>query len=131
MTTMILMTPYNRKEIGQLAEEAACRFLQAKGFQLLEKNFTCYNGEIDLIMQDQDDVVFVEVRLRHRDDFGSALESITQSKMTKLIKAATLFLQKKKWLYKRNSRFDVALVHSLKENGQIDWIKNAFTVERY
>src|SRR5205085_4218930 len=97
----------DRRKIGQEAELYACQFLQAKGLVLLEQNYYCRQGEIDLIMQEQDDIVFVEVRRRNRIDYGNALESINKNKMTKLFKAAAHFLQKRGWSYKVNSRFDV------------------------
>lgn len=112
---------------GQRMEQIACEFLQQKGFQLVQQNFRCYVGEIDLIMLDQDDMVFVEVRSRGRTDYGTALESITRSKQLKLIRAATCFLQWKKMLYKVSSRFDVVGIQRSTGNLKIDWIKSAFT----
>lgn len=91
------------------------------------KNYRTYHGEIDLIMQDQDDIVFVEVRIRHSVEYGNALESINKNKINKLIKTATHFLQWKKWLYKVNSRFDVIAIQPVKGVMQLEWIKNAFT----
>lgn len=114
---------------GKQAERQACEYLQANGLYLLQKNYYCYHGEIDLIMQDQDDIVFIEVRSRGRIDYGNALESITKTKINKLIKTASHFLQKRKWLDKVNSRFDVIVIHPLEAKMQLEWIKNAFTVE--
>jgi putative endonuclease len=118
------------QQIGKYGEQEALAYLQKLGFSLIQENYRCYQGEIDLIMQDQDDIVFVEVRVRHRIDFGNALESITRNKMNKLIRAATHFLQWKKWLNKVNSRFDVIAIQPAKSGMQIEWIKNAFTVDR-
>lgn len=124
------MVACNRQQLGQQAEQAACRFLESKGMRLLLQNYHCRFGEIDLIMQDQDDIVFVEVRSRSRVDYGSAGESITNSKIKKLGKTAVHFLQKKNWLYKFASRFDVIAIHTMDNDMQIEWIKNAFSVER-
>jgi len=123
------MASVNRQQLGKQAELNACQFLQAKGLRLLQQNYHCYYGEIDLIMQDQDDIVFVEVRSRSRSDYGSALESIGQTKIKKLIKAATHFLQKKNWLYQVSSRFDVIAIQTTGGNVQLEWIKNAFSAE--
>lgn len=112
---------------GKTAELFACQHLETKGLKLLSQNYRCYLGEIDLIMQDQDHIVFVEVRARQRTDYGNALESITEHKQKKLIRAATCFLQWKKWLYKVNSRFDVVAIHLIRGEIKIEWIKNAFT----
>ncbi len=117
---------FNKQKIGQAAERLACEFLQKKGFRLLEENYRCYYGEIDLIMSDQDDIVFVEVRSRRRIDFGNAIDSINANKKEKLLKTATHFLQLKKWLHKVNSRFDVIAIHPIAGKMQLEWIKNAF-----
>ena len=77
-------------------------------------------------MQDRDHIVFVEVRLRSRTDYGNALESIGRSKINKLLKTATLFLQKNGWLNKVNSRFDVVVIHPVAGKLQLEWLKNVF-----
>src|SRR5690242_2161853 len=102
-----MMANAKHLKTGKSGEDIACQHLLKNGLTLIERNYKCFSGEIDLIMQDKEHVVFVEVRVRHRTDFGSALDSVTPSKMQKLIRTATYYLQKKKWLYTRNSRFDV------------------------
>lgn len=123
------MDVYDRQSKGKQAELNACEYLQTKGLRLLVQNYRCNRGEIDLIMQDQDDIVFIEVRSRNRVDYGNALESITKNKINKLIKTATYFLQQKKWLYKVNSRFDIVVIHPITGRLHLEWIKNAFTVD--
>lgn len=122
------MASFDRKTIGKCAEEVASHFLQKHGLQLLMQNYYCPFGEIDLIMKDQDDIVFVEVRSRSRIDYGNAFESITKTKIKKLIKTASHFLQKKRWVDKVNSRFDVVALHPIEGEMKIEWIKNAFIV---
>lgn len=112
---------------GNRAENDALAFLIQKGMQLLDRNFSCYVGEIDLIMRDATHIVFVEVRFRSRARYGSATESITTGKMKKIIRAATMYLQMKKWLHKVNSRFDVIAIDLTEKGQQITWLKNAFT----
>lgn len=124
-----MMDTYNRQEKGKQAETAACHYLQEQGLQLLAANFHCPYGEIDLIMKDKEDIVFVEVRSKTRIDYGNALESVNKHKIKKIIKAATHFLQKKKWLYKVTSRFDIIAIHPIAGKMQLDWIKNAFWEE--
>lgn len=123
------MVPFDRQETGKLAESRACEFLQEKGFKLLELNYRCPFGEVDLIMRDREEIVFVEVRSRKRIDYGNALESINKRKMHKLIKTATHFLQRKNWLHKVHSRFDVVALHPVTGKIQLEWIKNAFSAE--
>jgi putative endonuclease len=119
----------NKREIGSKAEQQACLFLQKKGFKLLEQNYNSRFGEIDLIMRDQNTIVFVEVRSRTSIEHGHAIETITRNKQQKLIKTASLFLQKKGWLYKVTSRFDIITIQLLSGQWQLDWIKNAFPAE--
>lgn len=123
------MDAFNKKQIGKAAELDAYQFLKDQGLHMLAQNYQCYHGEIDLIMQDRDDIVFVEVRKRSRIDYGNAFETVGTSKRKKLIKAAIHFLQKKNWLYKVNSRFDIIAIHPITGIMQIEWIKNAFSVE--
>lgn len=115
-----------QRQIGDQAEDQACKFLQKHGMHLLERNYQCTCGEIDLIMQDNEQIVFVEVRCRTKSPYASALESVTPSKMKKLIRTATIFLQRKNWLHKRHSRFDVVAIDHDADETQINWIKNAF-----
>ncbi len=96
--------------IGFHAQDEAERYLTKQGLHLIEKNFTCFLGEIDLIMQDQHQIVFVEVRYRSRQCYGTALESITPAKIKKIIRAATIFLQFRKWIDRVSSRFDVIAI---------------------
>jgi putative endonuclease len=116
----------NKQSIGKDAEKEACEFLCKNGLHLLMANYRCLHGEIDLIMRDQDDIVFVEVRSRGRIDYGHAMETIDNKKIKNLIKTATHFLQSKRWLDKVNSRFDVIAIQSIAGKRQLEWIKNAF-----
>ncbi len=116
---------YNRIARGKLAEQEACDYLKRKGFTLLKKNYHCALGEIDLIMQDQDDIVFIEVRLRSNDDHVLAIESVDEFKIRKLIRTASFFLQQKGWSNKVYSRFDVISF----QGKELEWIKNAFEGE--
>ena len=74
-------------ERGALAEAAAAEFLAGRGLRLLERNYRCRFGEIDLIMSDGRTLVFVEVRYRRNKSFGGALESITVAKREKLFRS--------------------------------------------
>ena len=119
------------REQGEYTENLACRFLENKGLKLIEKNFNCRVGEIDLIMKDADNLVFVEVRYRRSNNFGSGAESITASKQLKLVKTASLYLQQHEKLNKYPSRFDVVSITGFIETDNInkinfDWIENAF-----
>jgi len=116
------------RELGDITESLACEYLQSNGLKLLERNFNCRFGEIDLIMQNADSLVFVEVRYRRNKDFGSGAESVTPSKQSKLIKTASAYLQQHAKLGKCPARFDVVSITGSIETDNIDfdWIENAF-----
>jgi len=113
---------------GKVAEEIACSHLKQNGLKLIDKNFYSRYGEVDLIMQDQDTLVFIEVRYRKNLDYGGALESVTPAKQKKIQTTALYYMQKKG--SEHNSRFDVVALTGNDINNQnklsIEWIKNAF-----
>ena len=112
-------------EIGAAAETAALIFLESQGLKCRERNYRCKMGELDLIMQDGAYRVFVEVRKRSHQQFGSGLDSITQHKQQRLYRAATHYLLEKNLYDKIDCRFDII---SMNEFDEIDWIKNAFEI---
>lgn len=113
------------QKTGKAAEDAACRFLESKGLRLIARNFRVPAGEIDLIMQDLDDVVFVEVRTRKSTFFGSAVESVTGPKRQRLLKASRHFLRSRHLHADICCRWDIVGI----SHGKIEWIKNAFDAD--
>ena len=81
----------NRQEVGKLGEKAARKFLKKRGYRIRETGFRCPRGEIDIIAQQKDYLVFVEVRTKTSLDFGTPEESLTQSKKKKLIASALTY----------------------------------------
>lgn len=116
---------------GQQAEDTACRYLKAQGLTVLARNYRAKTGEIDLVMQDQEEIVFVEVRLRNNPNFSSGIESVDRYKQRKLIKTATFYLCQKNWFDKVNCRFDVIGISYAQTKVAIDWIKDAFPVDNF
>ena len=112
----------NENNAGLAAEKLAATFLSAQGLKLVAQNYHCRFGEIDLIMRDVNTLVFIEVRLRSNQQFGSAAASITPQKQQKLILTAQHYLQQNP--HKNACRFDVLLMDKL-EIGAITWLKNA------
>jgi putative endonuclease len=111
---------------GQQVEQAACRYLQQQGLLWLESNFNSRGGELDLVMTDNDTLVFVEVRFRKSDRFGSPIESITASKQQKLLRTAQLYVLARKQWRDKPCRFDVVAARPGESGLQFEWIKNAF-----
>jgi len=81
----------NRQEVGKLGEKAAQKFLKKRGYRIRETGFRCRRGEIDIIAQRKDWLVFVEVRTKSNLAFGTPEESITQAKKKKLIALALAY----------------------------------------
>jgi len=111
---------------GQLAENLSGQFLQQQGASILERNYRCNVGELDIIAKHNDSIVFVEVRFRKNIAFGNPLETITLSKQKKLIKAASYYLQRNKNFAKKPCRFDVIAVTIQQNEYQFEWIQHAF-----
>jgi len=82
----------DRQEVGKLGEEAARKFLKKRGYRIRETGFRCRHGEIDIVAQKKDYLVFVEVRTKSNLDFGTPEESITQAKKEKLIASALTYI---------------------------------------
>ena len=113
------------KTSGELAEARAEVFLVQQGLVKRAKNYRCKLGEIDLIMDHADILVFIEVRLRTHQAFANAAESVTIRKQQKIIKTAQYYLQEHQLTDKANCRFDVI---AFSDNGAPEWIKDAFSV---
>jgi putative endonuclease len=106
--------------IGKVAEDAAAAYLARQGLRLVARNWRCKGGEIDLIMQDGQTLVFVEVRARSNPNFGGAAASITAAKQARLVHAAQLYLAGLK--SPPPCRFDAVLF----DGPSLDWLRNAF-----
>jgi len=81
----------NRKDVGVLGEKLAKNFLKKKGYRIRETNFRCRHGEIDIIAEKKDCLMFIEVRTKTSTDFGSPEESVTFAKKEKLIASALAY----------------------------------------
>jgi putative endonuclease len=111
---------------GEEVEAAALEFLLVRNFRLIEKNYRSRYGEIDLVMMDRQNLVFIEVRYRSNDRFGGAAQSIDQRKQQKLRRTAERFLQQNHTMTFDGCRFDVIAVSGSPPSYKIDWIADAF-----
>ncbi|OUS30544.1 YraN family protein [Thalassotalea sp. 42_200_T64] len=117
----------NSKQQGSFYEQAALNYLLEHRLILIEKNFQCRLGEIDLIMQDRQTLVFVEVKYRKSTHFGDPLEMVSRTKQQKICKTAQVFLQKQGMNeYNTYCRFDVVSIKGPSASTEITWLKNAF-----
>jgi putative endonuclease len=110
---------------GKRAEALAADYLQARGLRLLQRNYSCRLGEIDLVLADGPVLVFVEVRLRRSAAYGGAAASITAAKRRRILRAARHYLSGKS---ERPCRFDVILLDAL-DAARIEWLRDAFGEE--
>ena len=107
---------------GHDAETMAAAFLSARGLAIVERNYRCRLGEIDLVSREGATTVFVEVRRRTSSSFGGAAASITSAKRLKLLRAARHYMSRLRTL--PQCRFDALLIEG--EPPRIEWIRNAF-----
>ena len=125
---MTKVSATSQQQDGSSAEEIALAHLQNHGMILLDRNFTCRVGEIDLLMRDGDTLVMAEVRYR-TSDIEDALLSIGFHKRQRIRRAAMKFLQENPALADYPLRFDVIAISGLLEKPQIVWIADAFQDE--
>ncbi len=117
-------------ESGHLGEDLAVKHLLNQSYQIIERNFHICGGEIDIIAQDGNELVFAEVKLRNQGTIDEALLSITRSKQKKIIKTALQYIATHEEAETLYSRFDIIII--LKEKDQhyhITHFKNAFEGE--
>ncbi|MDH3633696.1 MAG: YraN family protein [Gammaproteobacteria bacterium] len=115
---------------GLQYEDLARDYLIEQGLGLLQSNYRCRFGEIDLIMHDGDVICFVEVKFRRSLAFGGAAVALPQGKQRKIIKSARLYIATNTRLGNRALRFDAFLIQR-QPNGanEFNWIRNAFYAE--
>ena len=87
----------DRRELGQRGEDLAARHLSAKGYAIVARNWRCGTGELDLVAQEGNGLVFVEVRTRRGEEMGTPEESITPAKQARLIALAEAYVQAHDW----------------------------------
>ena len=120
--------PSDKKRLGDFGEETACRWLRRRGYRILERNFSCRQGEIDIIARKGQYVVFAEVKLRRDDTHGQAREFVTTGKQRRIITAAELWLMRNP--VELQPRFDVIEVYAPEglgtEKPEIHHIEDAY-----
>lgn len=121
------------RAFGFSQEQIALTYLTKQRLTLIEQNFQCRFGEIDLIMHDPDNtIIFIEVRSRNINNttgqnYGGAATSVNIYKQQKIIKSARCYLHMKQLTHQAYSRFDVIAIERNQHGNHINWIKGAFT----
>jgi len=111
---------------GSRWELKAERYLHEQGLTTVSRNFRCRLGEIDLIMEDGNCLVFAEIRYRRNSFYGTGAESVTRAKQNRLIRSAKKYLQLRKHRARQTCRFDVLSLGQKDGQLTVEWIKNAF-----
>ena len=117
-----------KKELGKKGEELAFRFLKKRGYRIIEKNYSCKMGEMDLIATEKDTLVFIEVKTRTSTLFGPPQLAVNSSKQRQLSKVALNFLKEKN-LEDVRARFDVVAILVGPKGEEIELIKDAFELQ--
>lgn len=112
--------------VGREGEDAAVAFVRKKGYRILEKNYRTVFGEIDIIARDRDVLVFIEVKTRTDNSFGSPYEAVHKRKREKIRKVALCFM--KKLRKEVPARFDVLSIEKTGLEHRIEHIRDAFDV---
>lgn len=120
----------SRKDIGNddtgdMGESLAVRFLRKNGYEILEQNYRCALGEIDIIARDQGVLSFVEVKARRSNRYGGPKRAVTPRKQRKISMVALQYLKKTEQM-ETPARFDVVAIRLWRDQSEIEIIKNAF-----
>jgi len=115
----------NRASTGRLGESEAAGFLEKKGYRVLERNYRCRFGEIDIVARDGAAIVFVEVKTRASDRFGTPGESVDSRKQLKITRTAQYYIESNR-LGEVDMRFDVVGVGIREGVFSFELIRDAF-----
>jgi putative endonuclease len=117
-----------KKELGKKGEEIAIRFLRKNRYKIIERNYVCKLGEMDIIASEKDTLVFIEVKTRTSTAFGPPQLAVNSTKQMQLSKVALYFLKEKK-LEDVKARFDVVAIVVGPKGEEIELIKDAFDLQ--
>lgn len=117
---------YQRHETGRIGEDLATEYLQKQGYEIIQKNFECRQGEIDIIAKDKKELVFIEVKTRASVLYGLPKEAVDNTKKKHIYQAAEFYLYCKH-LENEPVRIDVIEVYKKKNEYKINHIKQAIT----
>ena len=113
----------NKENLGKLGEDISARYLEDKGYKILDRNYRAIGKEIDIIAMDRDVLVFIEVKTRSSKKFGHALEAVNEMKISNIVNASIRYVMDKK-MTAYQVRYDV-IEYYVKED-KINHIENAF-----
>lgn len=115
---------YYKQETGKSGEEIASKYIENQGYEILERNFSCQQGEIDIIAKDKEEIVFIEVKTRTNKKYGLASEAVNENKQNHLLRAIKYYIYIKKYENKF-IRIDVIEVYIKNGKVEVNHIKQA------
>jgi len=121
----MVMKGDGRIQTGKRGEEFAVAYLKKNGYRIIERNYKCHYGEIDIVAKEGNTVVFVEVKSRKSEDFGDPQTAVGWEKQKKISRVALAYL-KEKHRYPCDARFDVVAIKMMPAGNMIELIQNAF-----
>lgn len=113
---------YIRHEIGKMGEDLAVKYLEQIGYKIIERNFECRQGEIDIIAIDKNELVFIEVKTRTNIKYGKPAEAVDKNKQKHLTKAVKYYLYSRH-LENEFVRIDVVEVYIYEHKYRVNHIK--------
>jgi putative endonuclease len=118
-----------RKALGSRGEDLAVRYLKKRGFKVIERNYHCQWGEIDLIAREKNTLVFVEIKARSSSEYGLPQDAVDRFKQKKLIEVARAYMAERHLTEDIPARFDVVAIHLTPAGPHIELIRDAFQGE--
>ncbi|MDP3939957.1 MAG: YraN family protein [Deltaproteobacteria bacterium] len=117
-----------RRQTGIFGEERAAAVLREAGYRLLARNYRCPQGEVDIVAEEGEQIVFVEVKARRGEAFGGPAAAVTRAKRRRIARAALHYLAANRML-ERPARFDVVTLLETPSGWRIEILRNAFEIE--
>lgn len=117
---------YQRHETGKIGEDLVVKYLELNGCTIIERNFECRQGEIDIIAKDKEEIVFIEVKTRTNENYGKPKEAVDETKKKHIYKSSEFYVYLNH-LENEPIRIDVIEVYKKKEKYILNHIKNAIT----
>lgn len=116
------MDSMNKRKIGKIYEDMACKYLKDNGYEIIDKNFSCKIGEIDLIAKNEGYICFIEVKYREKNSLAKGMYAVDKHKQNRIFKVAEVYLLSREMSFDTACRFDVISI----DGDDITLIKNAF-----
>ncbi|MBR0139486.1 MAG: YraN family protein [Firmicutes bacterium] len=120
------MAENKKKTVGRKGEDAACSYLERKGWRIVARNYRCRFGEIDMIAAKDGVLAFIEVKTRSRADFGFPREAVNAEKQRKLRASAQVFMLRRPEFSRFQPRMDVIEIRAVEEGALLRHLENAF-----